>query len=79
MSEPIPPYLYDAHAVARARELFTAWSSWCHDSGIKGDEIGSEVAFATSMRVRGYAKKNRNVGAVWTGLMLTGDEGDESP
>ncbi|GHF81898.1 DNA primase family protein [Streptomyces thermodiastaticus] len=67
------------HGAVRARELFQAWSSWCHDNGIKADEIGSEVAFAASMKARGYEKAKRNIGAVWLGLMLTGSEEDEAP
>ncbi|OEJ62881.1 hypothetical protein BGM19_06980 [Streptomyces agglomeratus] len=67
------------HGVVRARELFQAWSKWCHDAGLKADEIGSEVAFAASMKARGFEKTKRSVGAVWLGLMLTANEEDESP
>lgn len=67
------------HGFVKARELFTAWSSWCHDTGLRSDEVGSEVAFAASMKARGYAKKQRNIGAVWLGLMLAADPDDESP
>ncbi|MET9494294.1 phage/plasmid primase, P4 family [Streptomyces sp. NPDC006552] len=66
------------HAVVRSRELFQAWSKWCHDAGIKADEVGSEVAFATSMKTRGFEKKARKIGAVWLGLMLLGDEEKEA-
>ncbi|MEV8036723.1 phage/plasmid primase, P4 family [Streptomyces sp. NPDC086182] len=66
------------HGYVRSRELFQAWSKWCHDAGIKADEIGSEVAFATSMKTRGFEKKSRKIGAVWLGLMLTGDAEDEA-
>lgn len=67
------------HGVVRARELFQAWSKWCHDVGMKADEVGSEVAFATSMKARGFEKKARRIGAVWLGLMLHGDEEEETP
>lgn len=67
------------HGYVRARELYTAWSQWCHDAGMKSDEVGSEVAFAASMKARGFEKKPRKIGAVWLGLMLTGSEEDETP
>lgn len=66
------------HNVVRARELFTAWSNWCHASGIKAEEIGNEVSFAASMKARGFEKKSRKIGAVWIGLMLAGDEDEEA-
>ncbi|MDG9706260.1 phage/plasmid primase, P4 family [Streptomyces sp. DH37] len=67
------------HGHVRSGELFTAWSDWCHKSGIKGEEVGTAVSFAASMKARGYEKKQRNIGAVWLGLMLTGGEEDEAP
>ncbi|MFG2311169.1 phage/plasmid primase, P4 family [Streptomyces sp. NPDC048566] len=69
------------HGSVRARELFTAWSTWCHASGLKDDVIGTEVSFATSMKARNFEKKQRSVGAVWLGLILTshGDDEDETP
>lgn len=70
--------LANRHGVVRSRELYSAWSSWCHDSGIKADEVGSEVAFAASMKARGFEKAKRNVGAVWLGLLLVGDEEEEA-
>jgi putative DNA primase/helicase len=66
------------HGVVRSRELFQAWSKWAHDAGMKPDEVGSEVAFAASMKARGFEKKARKVGAVWLGLMLTGAEEEEA-
>jgi len=66
------------HSVVRARELFQAWSKWCHDAGIKSDEVGSEVAFAASMKARGFEKTDRKIGRVWLGLMLTGEEEEEA-
>ena len=67
------------HGVVKARELFTAWSNWCHANGIKAEEIGSEVSFAASMKTRGFEKKDRNIGRVYLGLMLAGSEEDETP
>lgn len=67
------------HGVVRARELFQAWAKWCHDVGLKADEVGSEVAFAASMKARGFEKKARKIGAVWLGLMLHGDDEEETP
>ncbi|MET9691482.1 phage/plasmid primase, P4 family [Streptomyces sp. NPDC006514] len=67
------------HNHVRSRELYTAWSNWAHGNGMKSEEIGSEVAFATSMKTRNYEKTNRKIGAVWLGLMLTGTDDDESP
>ncbi len=66
------------HGYVRARELYSAWSGWCHDAGIKADEVGSEVAFAASMKARGFEKKARKIGAVWLGLMLAGGEEEEA-
>ncbi|MFD6172068.1 DNA primase family protein [Streptomyces coeruleorubidus] len=70
--------LTNKHGVVRSRELYSAWSSWCHDAGLKTDEIGSEVAFAASMKARGFEKAKRNIGAVWLGLMLLGEEEEEA-
>ncbi|WP_405698210.1 phage/plasmid primase, P4 family [Streptomyces coelicoflavus] len=69
------------HGYVRARELFTAWSNWCHDSRLRAEDIGNEVTFATSMKARNFEKKSRNVGAVWLGLILTssGEDEDEKP
>lgn len=64
------------HGYVRARELFTAWSNWCHASGMRTEEIGTEVAFAASMKARDFEKKSRNIGAVWVGLILKADEED---
>jgi putative DNA primase/helicase len=66
------------HGYVRSGELFTAWSDWCHKSGIKGEEVGSTVTFAASMQTRGFEKKARNVGAVWIGLLLNGEEDAEA-
>lgn len=65
------------HGYVRARELFTAWSNWCHFSGMKAEDIGTEVAFAASMKARGFEKAKRNIGAVWVGLVMTNSDDDE--
>ncbi|MFJ7207478.1 phage/plasmid primase, P4 family [Streptomyces sp. NPDC098789] len=71
--------LPNPHGVVRSSELFEAWSAWCHKTGIKSDEVGNAVTFAASMQARGFEKKDRKIGRVWLGLMLTGTEDDESP
>ncbi|MFI5805794.1 phage/plasmid primase, P4 family [Streptomyces sp. NPDC051561] len=63
------------HNVVKARDLFTAWSKWCHDNG---EQPGSEVTFADSMHKRGYEKKKRSAGQFYLGLMLAGTD-DECP
>ncbi|MFD5428519.1 phage/plasmid primase, P4 family [Streptomyces sp. NPDC127084] len=59
------------HAVVPARELFNAWTSWCHGSG---EQASSEVEFAKSLEVRGFAKKRTSAGMVYPGLMVAGDD-----
>lgn len=59
----------------RARELFTAWTKWCHDSG---EQAGSEVLFAESMAKRGHTNKRGTGGAkVYQGLILAGTDDDD--
>ncbi|WP_405393544.1 phage/plasmid primase, P4 family (plasmid) [Streptomyces sp. NBC_01102] len=62
------------HGVAPARELFNAWTSWCHASG---EQASSEVEFSKSMAARGFAHKKTNVGKVYNGLMIAGIDEDE--
>lgn len=62
------------HGTVRARELFNAWTAWCHASG---EQPGTEKGFADSLTNRGYAKKDRNVGRVYLGLMLAGTDDDD--
>lgn len=62
------------HGTVRARELFNAWTAWCHASG---EQPGTEKGFADSLTNRGYAKKDRNVGRVYLGLMLVDTEDDD--
>ncbi|MFI6471499.1 phage/plasmid primase, P4 family [Streptomyces sp. NPDC050516] len=65
--------LITPHGTVRARDLFTAWSTWCHANG---EQPGSEVTFAESMRKRGHDKTKRNIGQVYLGLMLAGTDED---
>ncbi|MFE1928689.1 phage/plasmid primase, P4 family [Streptomyces asoensis] len=62
------------HGAVRARELFTAWTAWCHASG---EQSGTEKAFAESLANRGYAKKRGSAGQVYKGLMLTDSSDDD--
>ncbi len=62
------------HGVVSARELFNAWTSWCHASG---EQACSEVEFAKSMVARGWEKKRTGAGYVYRGLMLAGDDSDD--
>jgi putative DNA primase/helicase len=55
----------------RARELYSDWAAWCHQTG---EEPGTEVSFAEAMTRRGYEKKPRSIGNVWTGLLVAGEE-----
>ncbi|MFG2473532.1 phage/plasmid primase, P4 family [Streptomyces fagopyri] len=62
----------------KARELFTEWSAWCHASGMKAEDVGTEVTFAASMQSRGFEKKRSASGMRYQGLMLAGtNEPDE--
>src|SRR5690606_13824187 len=47
------------HMWVRARELYQRWCEWCVQNG---EQATSEVAFAESMRTRGFEKRSRNVG-----------------
>lgn len=58
-------------AVVRARELYTAWSSWCHDTG---EQSGTEKAFSEAMSLRGVDKVKRNGTMTWLGLMLAAED-----
>jgi putative DNA primase/helicase len=66
------------HGVVKARELFTAWSKWCHENGYPPETVGNEVNFADSMTKRGFEKKRTSAGQAYRGLMLLGgrDEDD---
>ncbi|MDX2703176.1 phage/plasmid primase, P4 family [Streptomyces sp. PA03-6a] len=66
------------HAGVKARELFSAWSTWCHGNGYQGVDLpGSEVTFAESMGRRGFEKRKRGGVMTYLGLMLAGKDSDE--
>ncbi|WP_420035074.1 DNA primase family protein [Streptomyces sp. cg28] len=72
--------MVNAHDSVKARELFTVWSAWCHSSGMKTEDIGTEVTFAASMQARGFEKKRSAAGMRYPGLMLTAaDEPESTP
>lgn len=60
-------------AVVKARELYGAWSAWCH---VNGEESGTEKSFAEAMTARGTEKVKRSGTMTYLGLGLlsTGDE-----
>ncbi|MFJ8589542.1 phage/plasmid primase, P4 family [Streptomyces sp. NPDC093595] len=62
------------HGSVRARELYSEWVAWCHASG---EQPGTEKGLAESLQNRGYTRKERNVGRVWMGLMLAGNDNDD--
>jgi putative DNA primase/helicase len=65
------------HGFVKARELFTAWSKWCHDNGYPAEVVGTEVSFADSMKKRGFEKKRTNAGQVYRGLMLLSNRDED--
>lgn len=64
-----------ANAFVKARELFAAWSSWCHENG---EQAGTEVVFAAAMSRRGIEKKRSSSGQVYRGVGLYASEGETS-
>jgi putative DNA primase/helicase len=69
--------MQNQHGYVKARELFTAWTSWCHDSGMRSEEIGTEVTFAASMKARGFEKKRSSGGWLYRGVMLMAAQDDD--
>lgn len=61
------------HAYARARQLFTAWSEWCHGAG---ETPGTEVEFAAAMARHGFEKKRSAGGQIYRGIGLTEQDGE---
>ena len=59
------------YATAKARELFGAWSAWCHSNG---EEAGTEKVIAGALAARGIAKVKRNGTMTYLGLGLAADE-----
>ncbi len=64
------------YAHVRARELFGAWSSWCHKSG---EQPGSEVTFSEALARRGFEKRKRGGYQTYIGLGMLADEGEDGP
>ncbi len=58
-------------ARVKARELFGAWSAWCH---VNGEEAGTEKAFAEAMTLRGYEKKKSDGTMTYRGLFLAAED-----
>jgi putative DNA primase/helicase len=58
----------------KARDLYAAWTSWCHASG---ESAGSEVEFSTSMQARGFEKKRSGAGIQYRGILLADEEPDD--
>ncbi|WP_175541178.1 DNA primase family protein [Streptomyces pini] len=65
------------HGSVMARELFRAWSQWCHANGYRDDTVGSEVSFATSLAARGHTKKRSSQGQLYRGIMLASQDDDD--
>ncbi len=55
----------------RSSDLFAAWSRWC---GAEGEEAGTQTAFSIALVNRGFDKRTTNIGKVWDGLGLEGDD-----
>ena len=53
-------------ATVKARELFGAWSAWCHGNG---EEVGTEKSLAEQMTLRGFEKR-KSGSMTWKGLGL---------
>jgi putative DNA primase/helicase len=62
------------NATEKAREMFSAWTKWCHENG---EQAGAEADFSASMAARGFEKKRANSGMLYCGLMLASE--DEEP
>jgi putative DNA primase/helicase len=60
-------------AHVKARELFGAWSAWCH---VNGEDAGTEKAFAAVLEQRGIEKVKRG-SMVYIGIGLAADEDDQ--
>ncbi|HUZ53631.1 MAG TPA: phage/plasmid primase, P4 family [Streptosporangiaceae bacterium] len=61
------------HFRIRSSELFAAWSRWC---GAEGEEPGTQTGFSIALVNRGLGKKSTNVGMVWQGIGLAGEDDD---
>lgn len=59
------------HGRVRARELFTAWVTWCNSNG---EQSCPEKEFSDSMGTRGFPKKRGSAGLAYHGFMLVGHD-----
>jgi putative DNA primase/helicase len=59
------------HFHVKSSYLFGAWSKWCAG---EGEEPGTQTAFSTDLVNRGFDKQKTNIGMVWRGLGLAGDD-----
>lgn len=62
----------NTHGFVKARDLFSAWSKWCHENGYPAEVVGTEKSFADTMKKRGFEKKRTSAGQVYRGIMLLG-------
>jgi putative DNA primase/helicase len=60
------------HFHVRSAELFAAWCAWCN---AEGEDAGTQTAFSTALTNRGFDKRRRAVGYVWSGLALPAGDG----
>jgi putative DNA primase/helicase len=57
---------YDTVTVG-ARDLFAAWTKWCHETG---ESAGTETAFGNEMTRRGFVKRHTERGRRYVGITL---------
>ena len=60
-----------------AAQLLTGFGA--PDMAAARGKAEEEVAFAASMKAREFEKKQRNIGAVWVGLIMANSGDDEEP
>lgn len=63
------------YGTTRARELFGAWSAWCHSNG---ESPGSEKGLAEEMAQRGHTKVKRQGVMTYLGLTLIDTQDGQS-
>jgi len=68
--DPLAGFLSDcctihAHATANAGELFTAWCAWCRENEEKD---GTNKAFATALKSKGFENYRGSDGRRWRGV-----------
>jgi putative DNA primase/helicase len=65
-----------SHAVrVRSSELFAAWSKWCAQ---EGEEAGTQTAFATRLRSKGFENYTLTGRRYWRGVALRADDDGEA-